>query len=608
MNHPKKAGETGGIRAVREIFEIAGMSPARFIIPAVLAGIASLFELATLALLIPLAKAFIEGGLDPAAEGGAARFLERAGIHLPDGQNGFAVIVLLLLAAAVLKNVFQYFSLVSSSYSIGLLTDGLRRRIFSRMLQFGKSYFDRTSAGALQETILGFTGLISQKLEVVKSFFVVFFLLAAYAAVLIHISWRLALITAAVFPVLDFLLKQIIKKIQKNSHEYARSKEEFGRKISNVLSSIELVKLYSQEEEESRKFSEFSGRFRKIQFSIEQKLNSVSPVQEVFMLVFIVGLVFVMGSMGRTGSGETAAEYLVYFYVLRRMAVAVSLLNKIRSVAASLSGPIEKVKGFFKARDERIASGGGLDFPGAFREIRIEGLSFSYTGETQVLAGVSLSLKQGTVTALAGPTGAGKTTLVNLLMRLYEPPAGTVFADGEDIRNFRLKSWLANFAVVSQSPQLFHDTLRANLVYGLETEPAEPELLRVLSKARLEEFTAALPAGLETPIGDRGVQLSGGERQRLSIARAMLKNAPILILDEATNSIDAETERLIQNAIEELLKGKTAVVIAHRLNTIRRADKIIVLEKGRVAEEGSFETLTAGSGLFSELWRTQNFI
>ncbi|MBI3315356.1 MAG: ATP-binding cassette domain-containing protein, partial [Candidatus Omnitrophica bacterium] len=240
-------------------------------------------------------------------------------------------------------------------------------------------------------------------------------------------------------------------------------------------------------------------------------------------------------------------------------------------------------------------------------------LNFFYREKRPVLRDLSVSIKKGQMTAIVGPTGTGKTTLVHLLMRFYDCPPGSILVDGADIRDFKLNSWVERTAFVSQDPMLFNDTLRANIIYGLNRPVTDGEIMDAARKARLEDVILKLPEGLDTVIGERGAMLSGGEKQRVSITRAFLKDAEILILDEATSALDTKTERSIQQAIDEMGKKRTVIVIAHRLSTVVNADKVVVIEGGCVVEQGTLKTLLDQKGKFYEYWeaqkqRVQNFL
>jgi ABC-type multidrug transport system fused ATPase/permease subunit len=261
----------------------------------------------------------------------------------------------------------------------------------------------------------------------------------------------------------------------------------------------------------------------------------------------------------------------------------------------------------FDDEGKYIIPDGKQAFTGITGPIEFRNLSFSYPDSPPVLHDVSFTIEKGQMTALVGPSGAGKTTLVHLLARLYDVPPNTLLIDGTDIRSFSQKSLHRSIALMSQDPYIFNDTLRNNVVFGIEELVTDEKLEQVLTQARLKRFVQGLPLGLETRIGDRGINLSGGQRQRVAIARALLKEASLVILDEATSSLDSKSERLIQSAIEDAVKNRTAVVIAHRLSTVKRADKLIVLNEGRVVEGGTLSQLLENKGLFYELWQEQKF-
>jgi len=257
--------------------------------------------------------------------------------------------------------------------------------------------------------------------------------------------------------------------------------------------------------------------------------------------------------------------------------------------------------------DKFFVKGGTKEFKGLKEKIEIKNLTFSYVTGLPILNNASFSIEKGKMTAIVGPTGSGKTTIISLLIRFYEIPKSTIVIDGIDIKDFTLESLRKHMALVSQETLLFNDSLRKNIIYGLKRNVSEKELIEATKKARLYEFIKKLPEGFETTIGDRGVKLSGGEKQRLSIARALLKKVEILMLDEATSSLDSITEKMIQESIDEAVKGRTSIVIAHRLSTIKNADKIVFIENGEVIEQGKIKELLDKKGKFYEHWMQQKF-
>ncbi|MDP7477523.1 MAG: ATP-binding cassette domain-containing protein, partial [Candidatus Peribacteraceae bacterium] len=275
-------------------------------------------------------------------------------------------------------------------------------------------------------------------------------------------------------------------------------------------------------------------------------------------------------------------------------------------IIANASGPLDEILEVLSDEGKPFVEGGDKEFSGLSDELRFKNLTFSYSDDRTILSDVSFVMPKGKMTAIVGPTGAGKSTLISLLMRYYECPEASIFLDKEDIREFTLDSYLKRTALVSQETLLLHESLRNNIAYGLN-DVSEDDLQNAIKSARLDDFIASLPKGLDTLIGDRGVKLSGGEKQRVSIARALLKGADILILDEATSSLDSKTEHLIQEAIDEAVQGRTSIVIAHRLSTIKHADKIVVIEEGQCKEEGTLDDLLAKKGVFFGLWEQQRF-
>lgn len=583
--------------------------PALFILPASLALLVAAFESLGVYLMIPLVKGMMALDFaflydDPALKPVFSLLL---GESRPSTSVIFASLVLAIFLSFVAKNASQYASSVSVAFIVRRFANNLRKKILSNCLTYGKAYFDRVNAGHLHNVTVNITSNVAFRLTDLQQLFAWLFILVAYLGMMLYISWKLTLFVMLVFPVLNYSLARIISKIRVSSSAYAKFHAEMGRRVHNIFACIPLVKAYSQEATESSAFAKMSDDVAKMEFEIDRRLLLVQPVQETILLGLILLLIsFMAFIVSREGTAQVPG-FLIFFYIIRRASVAFGVLNSMKASLATVSGPIAEISAVLEEGESRRIPEGSERFPGLATAIEFRNLRYSYSSGRQILTGLSFTVEKGKMTAVVGPSGAGKTTVISLLCRFYDAPPETIFLDGKDIRAFTTDSVRASIALVGQDPVLFNDTLRANVAYGLSPTPSDAEIDRALAKARLKDLLAKLPAGLGTVIGDRGVQLSGGERQRISIARAILKNPEILILDEATSSLDSKTEALIQEAIDEIVCSKTSIVIAHRLATIKRADMIVVLDHGRVTESGPMEPLLRRNGTFRQLWEAQKF-
>jgi subfamily B ATP-binding cassette protein MsbA len=424
---------------------------------------------------------------------------------------------------------------------------------------------------------------------------------------MLAISWKLTLIALPLFVLLHVSIKRMILHIKNLYASIAARSSELGKKTVEILSTIPLVKSSSTEREEHLLYTEISDEMTKTDYRARVFMEMLLPLQEIITLLVATGIL--VGALALLGREQIASApaLVVYFYVVINAASKFGVVSGFRGALATASGPLDAVLEIFDEEGKFFVHGGSKKFEGLRQSIECKNLSFSYLSDRDVLRDVSFTMKKGEMTAIVGPTGAGKSTLIHLLMRYYDCPANSLFVDGTDIREFTLESYLQHVALVSQETLLLHASLRDNITYGLKREVSEQELKQVIADSRLADFIAKLPQGLDTLIGDRGVRLSGGEKQRVSIARALLRKAEILILDEATSSLDSQTEKLIQEAIDHAIQGRTSIVIAHRLSTIRNADKIVVIKDGRKAEEGTLEQLLANRETFFTLWEEQKF-
>lgn len=585
------------------------INPAFLLLPVFLSLGGALLEGISAVLLIPLTKGIITSNFAFVKQLPVIKVIVSKFPQMFAAQNTalFILLVLIILICAMFKNVLQYLSSLAMARQFRRFASNLRKLIFSRYLKFGKSFFDQNNAGYLQDVLLNFTAFIENNLKDLGLLLNQLFMLAVYMVLMILISWRLTLFIIIIFPVLNYVTNWLTGKIEKTSAFYAECHRSFSNKISNILTNIPLVKLYTAEKKEEGHFGSMSDQLAALEFSMDKKRNFLAPAQEMIILMGMLFLLSATAFMFVKQKSGSISRFMVFFYLLKKTQGVFGALNYIKTCLASVSGPLSVIFGILDDKEKAFISEGREEFRGLERDMEFRHLNFSYKKEAEVLKDVSFSIKKGEMVAIVGPTGAGKTTLINLILRFYDTPAGSILIDGRDIGEFTLKSLMANLALVSQDVLLFNDTLRNNIVYGLEGEIPEEKVLRALEQSRLHDFVTALPDGLDTNIGDKGVKLSGGEKQRVSIARALLKGAHILILDEATSSLDTKTEKLIQEAINEATKDKTSIVIAHRLSTIRHADRVLVIEDGRLIEQGSLEELLGRKGKFYEYWQAQKF-
>lgn len=576
--------------------------------PCFAAFLASIFDGVSFALLIPAIRGILSRDFGFIKDEPALRpLLDPALSAFGYGNTAaLAIIIGLIFVFALLKHIFLYGASLGFFYTLRRFSDNLRRRIYERYLSFGKLFFDKNNSGVLYQVIVDFVGQISHELEVMETSLFSLFTISVYYVIMLFISWKLTLFVSVVLPVLYFSLRWLIKMIERSSDSLVGRYATLTKSILNALSSIPLVKAYRNEEKELSRFYEASNNVRRIQFSIDKKRALISPFQEIILLCMILLTVAAAAAlMIREESGDVAG-YLVFFLLLRRSTLGFGFVNRMQGAAAALKGPVGRIREVFADEDKYFIADGRKEFAGLESSVEFDGLSFSYPGRECALKDVSFRVNKGQAAAIVGATGGGKTTIINLLMRFYDPSSGSVRIDGVDIREYTLKSLRSKMAMVSQEAFIFDASVRFNIVYGMEGRISGRDIEEAIKKAELGEMLDKLPEGLDTKVGEKGVKLSGGEKQRIAIARAFLKKADILLLDEATSSLDSVTESLIQKALGDLMRGRTAVVVAHRLSTIRNADLIVVVEEGRVVETGTPEELAAGKGRFSAYMEKQD--
>ncbi|MCK4236892.1 MAG: ABC transporter ATP-binding protein, partial [Candidatus Krumholzibacteria bacterium] len=413
---------------------------------------------------------------------------------------------------------------------------------------------------------------------------------------------RLSILTIILVPLNIFLIVVISRKLRKGSLRAQERMADMTSVLQETISGVRVVKAFGMEDFEKRKFRFFNFGYLKEYLKMRRVADLASPTSETLGTLASVVILWYGGRLVISENLDPA-NLMMFIGAMLWVVTPVKNLSKLNSVIQEGLACGQRIFQVLDLSSEAEGSG-SVEIDG-FREMIVyDRISFSYGNDIVVLSDISFEIKRGEIVAIVGPSGAGKTTLADLLPRFYKPISGRIMIDGRDITAISLSSLRSIMGIVTQETILFNDTVFNNIAYGIENYPRE-DVIRVAKAANAHDFIVAMPDGYETFIGDRGVQLSGGQRQRLAIARALLKNPQILILDEATSSLDVESEALVQEAIDHLMKGRTNLVIAHRLSTIKNADKIIVVEDGNIKQIGTHEELIGEEGIYRKLYHLQ---
>ncbi len=517
-----------------------------------------------------------------------------------------ARIVLILLVGLFFKNGMSYASSqLNVAMQEGLVRD-LRGKLFDHLLTLDLDFFQRTRAGQL---ISGMISDVDQTKTAVTAalaaFFQNFMVILVTLVILWLTSWRLTLLTLASAPLLVLGIQQLLRRLRKHSKARAEERGEITATIAERLGAIKLIRAYGTEEREAQRFQDQSDRYRKRVIRTQRYSSLTSPVSEIFGGVLVITIIWAGTTrLFGTGGVPLAPEALIAFLIASlKMMSPIKSLSQFPAVLAVALASAERVFHLLDLPASDIDQPGAIDATFS-QSVAFEDVSFRYGEGDPVLRDISFSIARGEVVALVGPSGAGKTTLVDLLPRFHEPTSGRILMDGQPLNRLRRKSLRALMAVVGQDTLLLNDTVAANIAYG-QPGVDRARVERAAEAANASEFISQLPFGYDTMLGERGTRLSGGQRQRIAIARALLRDSPILILDEATSALDAESEKLVQEAIERLMQDRTVLVIAHRLATVRDADRIVVLNEGRIVESGNHDELFKRGGLYRRLYDLQ---
>jgi subfamily B ATP-binding cassette protein MsbA len=520
-----------------------------------------------------------------------------------DRESMLAALPLFILGVALIKGI-SYFG---QFYLMGMVGQrvvaDLRDRMFARLTSLSPAYFQRTPTGQILSRFTNDVYAIEQAVTYTVATYLRDGLQVAVLLVLAFIlDWQLALITFVVMPLAIFPIVHFGKRLKQVSLESQSSLGNIADRLHEAIRGMRIIQVFNAEQYERERFHQENRSYFRIMHRSFMVRALQSPVMEILGAFGLAATIWYAG--GRMTAGSLDPGHFVSFFAAVLMLYnPTKSLGRIGDLAATGVAAAERVFTVLDEPDEITERPGARALQTFEREIVFDNVRFSY-GSVEVLKGVSFTARRGEVLAIVGASGAGKSTLVNLIPRFFDISSGRITIDGFDIRDLQLRSLRNLLGMVTQEVLLFNDTVAGNLAYGLRhVDPAH--LREVARRAHALEFIEALPQGFETHIGEGGIKLSGGQRQRIAIARALMRNAPILILDEATSSLDSESEREVQDALEVLMRDRTTLVIAHRLSTIRRSDRILVLDDGRIVEAGNHKELIDRSGVYRRLYDLQ---
>ena len=516
------------------------------------------------------------------------------------------VLCITLLGVFFTKNIFLYIKNILLRIVELKLVKNIRDRLYQHIQTLSLGYFNKKETGYITSIVMNDVGQFQSAVGVVfQRLFVEPINILTFVTLLFIISWKLAIIAIVILPLAGIAIVTIGRSIRRKSRRTQTKIAEIMQILTETLSSIRIVKAFVNEKEEVKKFTGESQNYFNLLLQ-RARLDLISgPVTESFGVIIGVVLLWYGGMEVLSNEGLSAEDFIRFIVILFSILGPIKQMSNVNIKIQMGAASAERIFGLLDTPPEIVEKADAVDL-GEFRKsIEFDRVHFEYNdGDERVLDEVSFTINKGEVVAMVGPSGSGKSTIADLIPRFYDVSRGTIRIDGHDIRETTLASIRGNMGIVTQEVILFNDTIRNNIAYG-QPNVSEEAIRQAADAANATTFIEETTHEFDTLIGERGVNLSGGQKQRLAIARALLKNPPILILDEATSALDTESEKMVQRAIEVLMKDRTALVIAHRLSTVQNADKIIVLEKGEIIEVGSHTDLYNKGGLYRRLYDIQ---
>lgn len=591
---------------LRALASASGFQFRRYTFPIILSLLAAMAEVVSLALLVPAVDIFTR-------ESGKSSLVLKLEAFLPAEISARPEIFTMVIFGSVvifaaLKSLFMLYAVVKKSQLSTEFSNSIRKYIFRHLIGYGPLYFKVNSKSLPLTAINSHCSTISERMLKLTQSLTNLFALSTYSVLLLSISPLLTLVTVVTLPLLYTFHHLVFNRIRHSARSHYTARDALASYVKNFYDNFDIVIASGVNESEISRFNHVSDVVASHEYSLHKKHNIIYPVNELFVLGVLIFICIAIWYLSSTIDNTSVAAYGIFLLTLKRMSNQLNGLSGIKMNMVMLDTTVSHLSSLLEPENTYSVPDGTKEAPSYIESVEFQNVSFGYTPSAKALNDISCVFEGGRVTAIIGQTGAGKSTLMQLLLRFADPDSGEILVNGEPLPNLVLDSWRSLISYVSQDTYLFDASVYENCVFGISPAPDEATVLKALEKASLLKVVNQLPQGLHSLIGEKGSRLSGGERQRLSIVRALLKNSPIILLDEATSALDSNTEKYVHEAISELSRGRTTIIVAHRLSTIMNADHILTMENGEIIESGTLNDLLAKEGQFYTYWKQQNLL